>query len=260
MNYIFDVLPLLLLFVIFFMAFSFIETVILLAIKHYLRKYWVLFVDKLMRGVTFHKNLVRIAAVSSLVLLTCFMVLFTPLFDILIGGNDVIQFLGIILLIEMILIYIFSNREAAETTIEKRIHLYTFTLFSIIAYTSIMMMANQSYADFEHSVNRSLVYPVVRTIERNYEQQVEDRLMTVIREKVKDGECAFADYGDLEATPGIVQFAYVRDDLGLVESGYAEGEPIAEGQALRGLLCVHETKFMLTPEGKWYQVLEQTRE
>jgi hypothetical protein len=260
MNYIFDVLPLLLLFVIFFMAFSFVETVILLAIKYYLRKYWVIFVDNLMRGVTFHRNLMRLLAIGSLALLLAFLVLFTPIFDILVGSDEVIKILAIALIVEMILIYLFSNREIAETVIEKRIHLYTFTLFSLIAYTSIMMMANQSYADYRQAVNKNLVYPVVQTIERSYEQRMEDRIMNAMHEKIKAGECEPVDYGLREIGPGVIQFAHIRDDLSLLGLGVVDGLPAPEDALPRGTLCVQETHFLFTPDGKWYQVIESEAE
>ncbi len=257
MTYLLDIIPLLLLFVIFFMAFSFIETVIMLAIKYYIKKYWVVFVDKLMRGIIFHKNMIRIMAVGSLALLASILILLTPLFDIFVGDENVIKFLGYILIVEMILIYFFANREVSETVIEKRIHLYAFSFFSIIAFTAIMLMANQSYADYEKSINKSFVYPIIRHIEKDYEQRVEDRLMLVIRDQIKDGECELVDYATNEAEPGLIQFAYVRDDLPLAEKGYVTGIAAQKGELLNGMLCTHETKFMFTPDGKWYQVLQQ---
>jgi hypothetical protein len=251
-----NVIPLLLLFIVFFMAFSFVETVILLAIKHYLREYWVAFVDKFMKSIIFHGRLVRLLAVGSLALLLSLMVLFTPLFDILVGGKDAIRILGGVLIVEMVVIFLVSNREVAETKIERQIHLYVFTFFSITAYTVIMLMANKSYAGYQETVNQGFVYPIIHSIEANYETRVEDRLIEVMREQIKEGECQEIDYAKIPLEPGLIQFAHVRNDVALAESGYVKGEPVEEGQPLRGEVCTHETKFLLTPDGKWYEVLQ----
>lgn len=248
--------PLLLFLIIVFMAFSFIETIIIFSIKYYMRTHWVFFVDKLMKQVTFNKTLVRVLAMGSLAVLVVFMVLFTPLFDILVGGDDIIQLMGLILILEMFIVYLAASREVAEVTIEKRIHLYVFTFFSITAYTAIMMMANRGYANYEKSLNNTFYYPIVHSIERGYEERVEDRLIEIMREDIKEGGCEYMDYATPE-NDGVVVFSYIKNDKGLVEAGYIQGEPAEPNAPLRGVICTHETKFMITPDGKWFQVLEQ---
>lgn len=251
-----ETVPLLLFLVIVFMAFSFIETIIILAIKYYLRTHWVFFVDRVMKHVTFHPGVMRIAAAASLAILVGAMVLLTPLFDILVGGDDVLRLMGLILALEMIIVYLVANREISEVTIEKKIHLYVFIFFSITAYTVIMMMAEQGYKNYENKINSSFIYPIIRSIERGYEDRIEDRLIAIMREDVKSEECTFVDYREPQFE-GVVQFAYIKDDVALVEAGYVPGEPAPKTEPLRGIVCTHETKLMITPDGKWFQVMEQ---
>jgi hypothetical protein len=252
-----DYVPLILFLVIFFMAFSFLETVVLFLTNAIIRRNWRVVVDKLLKAIVHHRTLVRVAAVGSLALVFGLITTFTPLLDILAGGSQILQLLGAILVVGMVLVYLFSKKPD-KIVIEKRIHLYIFVLFSIFSYTGIMVVAAEGYAAYEASVKESLVTPVVQSIEKDYESRVEDRLMEVVRDMVKDGECPYYDYADQKDVRGITQFIFMRDDPALRTGDISPRDIRQPGEPLAGKRCVHETVFTLTPEGKWYEVLEQS--
>jgi len=119
-----------------------------------------------------------------------------------------------------------------------------------------MMVAQKGYAAFEETINQSFLKPIVQGIEQRYEKRLEDRLLNNFRDQVKRGDCPYYDYST-KTGAGLTQFAFVTDDLNLA---YPANEGQLQGDALAGKNCVLQTKFLLTPEGRWYQVVEQTVE
>lgn len=249
-----DSIPLLLFFVVFFMAFSFLQTVIVYIINHFIRKHWEVIVDKLLSKVVHHKTLTRALFIGSLALVFGVLAWFTPIIDVLVGGKSSVKILGAILGLEMFVVYFIADR-TIKIKIEKRIHLYVYAVLSFLSFTGIMVMAEAGYDVYETSIKSALVAPIVENIEEKYEAQVEERLFTVMRENAKAGKCPYFDYADSEVTGGITQFFFLKDDLALKEEGASD--EVDTRQPLAGKRCIHETTFILTPQGKWYQVLEQ---
>jgi len=248
-----DAIPLLVFLIVSFLAFYFIETVILFVLNWFLRKHWKVVVDSLLRTIVHHRILMRTAALGSIALIIILLFIFTPLADLLVDGTGVLRFLALILVTTMLIIYYIGSRSLSKVVIERRIHLYIFIILSLLSFMGIMSAAHGGYTVYEDAINRAFVKPIVENIEEEYEKRLEDRLLAVFQDQVKKGECEYYDYATKTGT-GLTQFVFVKQDSGLADE---DPEIIPKGEPLRGKNCVHETKFILTPEGKWYQVLEQ---
>jgi len=248
-------LPLFVFIVVSFLAFYFIETILLLALNFYIKKYWKFVVDTLLRTIVRHRTMVRIVVFATLSTIIILLFLFTPLADSLVAGaaTGVFRFLAIILVTTMLMIYYIGSKSMKDVVIAKRIHLFVFSVFSLLAFTGIMSAAQGSYEVYEDIVNQVVVEPIVDEIEGDYEKRLEDRLLDIFHEKIKNEECEYYDYAELSGS-GITHFVFMKDDPALAEK---DPEIRVKGTPLAGKQCVHETKFLLTPDGKWYEVLVQ---
>lgn len=253
MIYLQNAIPLLIFLVISFLAFYFVETVILFALNYYIRKHWAIVVDILLRAVVRHRNMMRIAffAVISLVVILLFV--FTSLADILMSGAGILRLLALILITTMLMIYYVGSQSLKNVIIAKRIHLFVFIILSLFTFTGIMAKAQDGYTIYEDAINKAFVEPIVENIEEQYEQQIEERLFEIFRDKIRNDECEYYDYAKSTGS-GFTQFIFIKQDPSLADE---DPDIISKGEPLRGKNCVHETKFILTPEGKWYEVLEQ---
>ena len=249
-------LPLLVFLLICFLAFYFVETVILLILNWLLHKYWVTVVDKLLRTIVHHRILMRMVAFGSIALIILLLFIFTPLADLLVSGMEAFRLLAMVLVVTMILIYWIGSRSLNNVVIERRIHLYVFIVLSLLSFTGVMAMAQKGYTVYAETINQAFVKPIVENIEQKYEKETEDKLLSYFRNQVKSGQCENFDYASKTGT-GITQFLFIKEDPAL-----ADPNPVVrpEGAPLAGKNCVHETTFLLTPEGKWYEVLERNLE
>jgi len=246
-------LPLLIFLVVSFLAFYFVETIILFILNFMIHRHWKFVVDKLLRTIVRHRIIMRTLSLGSIAVIIFLIFRFTSLADLLVDGSEALRLLGLILLITMIVIYLIGSRSLTKVVIERRIHLYVFTILSLLSFVGIMTAAQSGYSAYEGTINKAFVKPIVENIEEQYEQRVEDRLMEIFAEQVKNGECEYYDYAKAEGG-GLTHFVFIKKDPTLAEH---KPEFRMKGEPLAGKRCVHETTFLLTPEGKWYEVLEQ---
>lgn len=249
-------LPLLVFFVITFLAFYFIETVLLLALNFFVRKYAEFVVDKLLWAIDTHRSLMRIVAFGVISLIIVLLFCSTPLADLLVAGTGVFRLLGFILIATMLVIYYIGSRSLSEIIIVKRIHLFIYIILSLFAFTGIMSAARDGYPIYQEAINQVLLGPIVENIESKYNEKLEDRLVNVLHRKVMRGECDYYDYATKE-DGGLTQFIFIKNDPALAEPKPAERQ---KDMPPDGKKCVYETEFLLTPEGKWYEVIEQDLE
>lgn len=248
-------LPLFIFIVVSFLAFYFVETILLFTLNFYIKKHWQFIVDRLLRTIVHHRTMVRIVVFAIISAIVILLFMFTSLADSLVvsAGAGIFRFLAIILIITMLMIYYVGSQSMKEVVIARRIHLFVFIVFSLFAFTGIMSVARGSYEVYEDMVNKAVVKPIVTEIEKGYEERIETRLLGIFKEEVKEGDCSYNDYAE-KTSGGITHFVFVKEDPSLAEESpkiRPKGEPLA------GKECIHETKFLLTPEGKWYEVIEQ---
>ena len=248
-----NALPLLIILLVSFLSFYFIETVVLFLLNRLIHRHWEVVVDRLIRLIVRRRSLVRILAVGSIALVIAFLIVVTPIVEVLLSDSLTLRLLTLILLITMGIIYWIGSRSMGSVVIEKRLHLYVFTIISLVIFSAVMVSAQARYAHYETAVNAAFVQPIVENIEEDYEQKTEDRLLRLFRGMVRNDECEYYDFANKQGS-GLTQFVFVRDEPVLADEN-PEIRP--KGEPLAGKNCVLETKFLLTPEGRWYQVLEQ---
>ena len=98
-------LPLIIFLVVSFLAFYFVETIILLILNHTIRRYWKFVVDRLLRTIVRHRFLMRTLSFGSVAVIIFLLVRYTALADILISGGGVLRLLVLILLFSILIIY-----------------------------------------------------------------------------------------------------------------------------------------------------------
>lgn len=248
-----DALPLLIIIIVSFLSFYFVETVMLFLLNRLIRRHWEVVVDRLLRVIVRHRTLVRILAVGSVALVAALLITITPIAEVLLSKNNALRILALILLLTVGVIYWISSRNLGTVVIERRLHLYFYTIISMVIFSAVMVAAQGKYALYETAVQEALVQPIVSNIEEEYEQKTEGRLLRLFRGMVRNDECEYFDYATKQGS-GITQFVFVRAEPVLAEE---DPEIRPSGDPLAGKNCILETKFLLTPEGKWYQVLEQ---
>lgn len=249
-----NALPLLIFLVVCFLAFYFIETLILFALNWFMRKHWQLVVDKLLRAVVYHRIMVRMAACGSIALIVVLLFIFTPLADLLVAGTSALRLLALILAATMAVIYLMSRHTLSDIVIERRIHLYIFIILSLASFTGIMTLARQGYSSYEAAINQAFVSPIVENIEQKYENKLQNGLLDYFHSQIKKGGCPYFDYASKGGTTGVTQFIFLKDDPALATE---KTQTRPGNQPLAGRRCEHNTTFLLTPDGKWYEVLEQ---
>ncbi len=250
-------LPLLVFLIASFLTFYFVETLIIISLNRLIRTYWKFVVDKLLRAVVRHRNMMRIASFAVISLIIVLLFIYSPLADLLVAGTGVLRFLALILVTTMLIIYYIGSKNLKEVVIAKRIHLFVFLILSLFAFTGVMSIAKDGYVIYEDLISRAFVKPIVSDIvseiEGKYEQRTEEKLLEIFSNDVKNDKCEYYDFAK-KTGAGFTQFVFLRQDPTLA---YEYPEIRAKDQPLEGKLCIHETKFLLTPEGRWYEVLEQ---
>jgi len=254
-------IPLLVFLIASFLTFYFVETIIIISLNRLIRTYWKFVVDKLLRAVVRHRNMMRIASFAVISLITVLLFIYSPLADLLVDGTGVLRFLALILVTTMLIIYYIGSQNLKEVVIAKRIHLFVFIILSLFAFTGVMSVSQNGYAIYEETINKAFVKPIVSDIvgdivsdiEGKYEQRMEDRLLEIFSNNVKNDKCEYYDFAE-KTGAGLTQFVFITQDTTLADEN---PEIRKKGEPLAGKSCVHETKFLLTPEGKWYEVLEQ---
>jgi hypothetical protein len=246
-------LPLFIFLVVSFLAFYFLETIMLLVLNHYIHKHLDFVVDTLLRTVVRHRAMVRITAFGTVALVLILLFYFAGFADLLIGDAGVLRLLAVILIVAMLMIYHIGSQSLGDIVIVRRIHLFVFVLLSLVTFTGVMKAAQNGYGVYQEVISQAFVKPIVEGIEQEYSKELEDRLLGYFRSQIKDGKCEGYDYATKTGT-GITQFVFIKQDPGLAEE---KPEIRPKGEPLAGKRCVHETQFLLTPEGKWYEVLEQ---
>ncbi|MBN2306420.1 hypothetical protein JXD20_00365 [Candidatus Peregrinibacteria bacterium] len=246
-------LPLLIFLVVSFLAFYFVETIILFILNFLIHRHWKFVVDKLLRTIVRHRVLMRTLSLGSIAVIIILLFRYSALADLLVAGTEALRLLALILLVTMVIIYLIGSRSLTKVVIERRIHLYIFTILSLLSFAGIMTMAQSGYAAYEEAVKKTLMEPIVENIEAEYEKRIENQLIEIFTQQVKEGGCAYYDYADSTGV-GLTHFVLVKEDPSLAKEN---PEIRVSGQPLAGNRCVHETTFLLTPEGKWYEVLMQ---
>lgn len=242
-------------FVAFFLSFSLIEAVIILALNRLMFRYWGFTVNVLIRSKALYGSQIRVATLITITLLTGGLLFFTSFLQILASATMEIKVFAVEIFLAMILIYLTTTRKLTQLFIEKQIHLYLYLYVSVILYVFMVIQANQSYAQYKNFINANVV-SVTGGVERILESDQKGRLLKTFRNQVAEGGCTEVDFVQGAETTGVRHFVYVITDPDLARAQKALPEDEVDPFVGRACTDGAET-FLLTDYGKWYWVIDE---
>jgi len=249
------IVPPLLFFIVFFVIFGIVEILLTVLINFLQKKYWVFVVDKLIKARVRYKKEIDIGKAVSIVFVFLIIYITTSFFEVIQTADATIKLLGLILVVLMMFIYFATRRFVERTAIERDLHQYLYFLISIILYVFLMISANTGYETYQAYINRNIVEPAVKSVQTGIAGSLESRVLDGFREEIRAGGCPIVDYNK-KGGQGVTHFVYVETDK---EFAKPDAELRAEGDSspLKGRECVTENRYILTDDGKWYQILFQ---
>jgi len=245
------IIPPLLFFIVFFAIFGLLELMIVYALNILMKKHWEFVVDNLIRARVRYGKQIHLAAIASIVLLFGALYLFTSFFEVVKTASNTVKVLGLFLVLVMIVIYIITSKKMTKTAVERDVHYYIFFVTSIIIYVFLMIAADRGYETYQAYISRNIVEPTVEVVTGDPEAKFRERTLEEFRGNIRVGDCPEVDYA-LREEAGITHFVYLETDA---EFAQANPEINPEAVGLKGRECVKETRFILTDEGKWYEVI-----
>ncbi len=242
-------------FIAFFLAFSFLELVLIVLLNRFARGHWMFFIDEVIRFQMHHRRALRAFAYGSLLLVALFIFYSSALWPVLSGATPELRWFSVSLVGVMALIYFWMTRRATLLAIERRIHTYLYALFSLFTFAFVVLLADQMYGSYQEWTNETLIRPAVRQVQQTADAQKQAALLEKFRAKVKAGECQSVDYRE-QASEGLIQFVFVALDPDLIAPDYTDGADV--GMELKGQACADgENTFLLKRDGSWYWVISE---
>lgn len=253
-----EILPPLIFFFIFSIAFSLLELIVIFLLNRLGQKHWEFMIDVVIRSKVHHGKLIKCIILIFLGILAAIVVIYTPLIEILAMASKELKFFALLLALLMFLIYSINIRKTVRLDIVKKIYKTIFLVISLIFYISILVMANESYGSYVEYVNRQFIRPAVKGVETVIEEREETRLLNKFRQSYMDGKCRDADYREMdEKKTGVKNFVLIASEPELA-FGDSEIDPENPKANLKGKECSDgENTFLLTEHGNWYWVIEE---
>ena len=251
-----SLVPLIAFFVAFVIAFSLIELLIIYILNRLEKKHWAFVIDTLIRAKVHHAKAIEMIALAGILLVLAFVFFTTPFLEIMKATTPILMYFSIVLLVAMIVVYAITARKLTIMALEKKVHRYIYFVISIIIFTFMMIIADQSYNSYQNYINQQFVDPAAQQIRAGIDQREESRLLTQFKEDYLSGRCEIFDYNE-EGSADLTHFIYIETDLELASR---PGTPVADPGSLllKGYKCTDgENTFLLTEEGKWYWVISE---
>jgi hypothetical protein len=250
-----EILPTLLFFVMFSIAFSFLELLLIFILNGLGRKYWTFVVDFVIRSHVHHGAWIRRGLIVLLGFALAAVIVYTPLVDILVGSSREMRLFALALALVMALIYSISIRKTARTQIERTIYRVIFFLVSLVLYIGILAIAQTSYTRYFQFVDTQLINPAAQTVGQSLEDQQKQTLLEQFRAMNQKGLCKPIDYSQSKEV-GLKNFVLVTTDPGLA-FGSAFPDTSDPKAFLKGRQCTDgKNTFLLTEWGSWYWVID----
>lgn len=252
---IYEIFPQIIFFVFFTVIFSLLELILILILNKIGIKHWEFIIDVIIKDSIHHKRLIQQLAVIFFVFIILLLVLFTPILDLFYSSNLGFIIFAIILALWMILIFLVSIRKNTHLKIEKKIYGAIFLFISIIAYTAILLIANNSYGEYQDYVNNNFLKPVVISVNNAKEDREEIKLFNKFKAQYLNGNCDSVDYTkegnalilkNLQLIASSPELAFDTIDENFTED------------LLKGYACSdNKHTYLLTANGNWYWLSEE---
>jgi len=253
-----DLLPTILFFVIFFIAFTLLELLVVFFLNRLGRRNWEFMIDVVIRSGVNHGRLIKWLVFLLLLLLIIAMLLTTPIFAVLERATFEFKVFAVVLALFMFLIYALNIQKTSRVKIEKKIYGTIFFVLSVSAYVVILILANETYESYRHFVNQQLIRPTVVEVSTALEDIKKEKLHQKFRKQYLAGECEPVDYTEEGVQEGeLANFVLVAYDSDLSISD-TEALPKEATAFLKGQACTDgEETFLITRDGRWYWVHDE---
>ena len=252
-----EILPPLIFFIIFSIAFSLLELIVIFLLNRVEQKHWEFMIDVVIRFRVHHKKMIQYIIIVAVGVLVLSFILFTPLIEVMTLASNELRLFAALLALVMLLIYSINLRKSTRLDIEKKVYGTIFLVVSIVFYVFILILANERYKSYANYVNRQFISPAGKKVETVIEEKEETRLLKKFREQYLNNECEKADY-----TQEKKEILLKNLQLIASEPKLAFGDKTVDitdpAETLRGMACSDgEHTFLLVENGNWYWVSEE---
>ena len=127
-----SIAPQVIFFLMFFIAFSLIELIIIFLLNRLEMNHWKFMIDFIIRAGVHHGKAIRRTALLLIVILTAVLLEYTTVLTVARNASAEIQIFAGTLLFAMIAIYWTTTRKLAKLAIEKKIHKYIYVVISLV--------------------------------------------------------------------------------------------------------------------------------
>jgi len=252
-----EILPPLIFFIIFSIAFSLLELIVIFFLNRVEQKHWEFMIDVVIRAKVHHGKMIHYTILLGIGVLVLVFILFTPLVEVLTMASKELKLFALLLAVVMLLIYSLNLRKSTRLEIEKKIYGTIFLIISIVFYVFILILANESYESYVNYVNQQFINPTVKKVEIVIEEKEEEKLLDQFRAQYLSNGCEAVDYTKEEK-----EILLKNLQLMAREPELAFGDKIVDisdpEQSLKGMACSDgEHTYLLTENGNWYWVSEE---
>lgn len=250
------IIPSIFYFIAFFVAFSLVETLIILFLNRLMFHWWGLTVEGLTQSKELHGKKIRWAVLFTIVIFSLALLAFTDFWSVLKAAKLPIKVLTLETLLGMILIYLSTTRRLPKLEIEKSIHKYLYLYLSIIVLVLTTIAADRNYERYQDFINAN-IKAVAGGVERKIDAQEKSALIENFRKQLYQGGCEEKNYLDESGGPGVKNFVYVgtSDDLARAVTDFESD--LDPAKFFRGRACTNGVEtFLLTEHGRWYWVID----
>lgn len=252
------VIPNLLFFVAVFLAFSILQSVIVLFLIWLEHENHDRIMVLMLKCYKYYRKIQFIFRMAGAVLIAGAVWIMWSLLKSFVGRPE-LTFFAVGLLFLITLIYFVLIHLKGRLSLKRRGDGALYFALSLVLYFFIIMLVDQKFPDYGRFVVTNLVDPAVTGVEKAVEANNEEKLLNEFRTMARGGQCPADDYRRERQRDVIHNFVYKATDT---EFKIKEGEPIPGdiSAIIQGRKCTNGTQtFQLTDYGKWYQVIDSQK-
>jgi len=249
------IIPPLLFFMVFFGTFLLFELLIVYVLNFLQKKYWVFVVDIMIKARVHHGKAIKLVSILAAVIFLGIILIFTPFFEVLSASSKTVRVLGILLIVEMVLVYFVTYPKVTNTSIEKALFKYSYFVISTLLYVSLIIAANAGYTRYQAFINERVVETTVEGVQFGIENRAIESALSEARRMHRSALCPFEDYSK-KTGQGLVHFVYLSTDEEF-KNPDAQIRANDDTFDINGWECPGEKTLLVTDGGKWYEIIRK---
>ena len=253
----YDILPALIFFVVFSIAFSLLELIVMLLLNQLEKRHWEWMIDVIIRSEVHHGKIIKYAVLFALWALVIILIVCTPIVNILTMASREFRLFALILALVMLLFNLINIRKNVTIDIEKKISGVVFFIISLTLYFFIIIAAQKSYEGYGEYINQHFTKPAVKGVETVMGEREKTNLLNNARHQYLANGCTTVDYTKEEKDILIKNILLLASepDLAFGDKTVNLDDP---EESLKGMACSDgKNTLLLTENGSWYFVNEE---